>query len=287
MNTNYLFLLFLFFTLQPLRGQYALTGSLVADGTPLAYAEISLRDSLEQLVTGTYTDDNGRFSLSATAGNYVLHANYLGYAPFSRSLRVNEDTDLGVLPLETGGTKLATVKVTARRRLVEQKADRLVFHVENSVAAAGGDALAALQLAPGVRLQNGLLELIGRGNPVVLINNRPLQLTGEELMAYLGGLAADDIARIEVIPNPPARYAAAGQGGLLTVVLKSGRADSWKNTTALGRTQAYYGSTRLSNSFSFNRNRTSLSANLTGTSGFQRDLESIDVLFPSGAWRTQ
>ncbi|WP_020568120.1 outer membrane beta-barrel family protein [Neolewinella persica] len=270
-----------------LSGQHRLTGIIVADGTPLPYAEVLLQDTLGNFIKGNFTTESGRFEFSVPAGNYRLKASYLGYAAQNIPIYIDSDQDIGALDLPTSRANLETVTVSAQRRLIEQRTDRLIFNVEQSVAATGGSALDALQLAPGVRLQNGLLELIGRGTPAVLLNGRLLQLSGDELANFLTGLSADDIATIEIISNPPARYAAAGQGGLLNIVLKKGRSDSWKNSTTLSHTQAYYGNTNLNNTFFYRHDKVSLSLNASARRGFQQDFEQITATFPSAVWDTK
>jgi outer membrane receptor protein involved in Fe transport len=278
---------FLLFLTGSLLGQHHLHGTIVADGSPLPYAEVLLEDTLGNFIKGNFTKEDGQFDFSVPTGSYQLKASYLGYARLRIPFNIDADKDLGVLALQTSQADLETVTVSAKRQLIEQRTDRLVFNVEQSVAAAGGSALNALQLAPGVRLQNGLLELIGRGNPAVLLNGRLLQLSGDELTNFLTGLSANDIATIEVISNPPARYAAAGQGGLLNIVLKKGRSNSWKNSTSLSHTQADYGNTNLNNTFFYKRNKVSLSINAGGRQGFQKDFEHITASFPSATWETR
>jgi outer membrane receptor protein involved in Fe transport len=270
-----------------LSGQHRLSGTIIADGTPLPYAEVLLEDTLGNFVKGNFTAEDGQFDFTVPAGNYLLKASYLGYAPLTVPINMDTNKDLGTLSLQSVEADLETVTVSAKRRLIEQRTDRLVFNVEQSVAAAGGSALNALQLAPGVRLQNGLLELIGRGNPAVLLNGRLLQLSGDELTNFLTGLSADDIASIEIISNPPARYAAAGQGGLLNIVLKKGRSNSWKNSTSLSHTQADYGNTNLNNTFFYRRDKVSLSFNAGARQGFQKDFEQIKATFPTATWETK
>jgi hypothetical protein len=289
MNSKLLLLKIIFAILlvpQLLLSQYQLSGRLLADDAPLPYAEIVLTDTLEQFVKGTIADKDGFFTLLADPGTYSLKASFLGYASLERSLTLTADIKLGNLILNSATAELGTVTVTAQKLLIEQRTDRLIFNVENSVAAAGGTGLTALELAPGVRLQNGILELVGRGNPAVLLNGRLLQLSGEELTDFIRGLAADDIARVEVITNPPARYAAAGRGGLLNIVLKKGRSNAWKNAISVARTQAFYGATNVSNTFFYNHDRLSLSANVTARRGYQRDFEGITVDYPTSRWST-
>lgn len=270
-----------------LAAQHNLSGQIVGDGAPLPYAEVILEDSLGNFLKGSLSDETGAFTFSVATGRYQLSANYLGFDRKQWPLTITTATDMGVLSLGTASTELETVTVTASKRLVEQQTDRLVFYVENSVAAIGGSGTDALQLTPGVRLQNGVLELIGQGTPGVLINDRLLRLEGEALTRFLANLNADDIERIEVISNPPARYAAAGQGGLINIVMKKGRGNAWKNNIALTHTQAFYGFTNLNNSFTLNQDKVSLVLGGSIQDGYQRQYEGVDATFDAANWRTE
>ena len=45
------------------------------------------------------------------------------------------------------------------------------------------------------------------------------------LVNYLHTLSSDDIAKIEVITNPPSKYEAEGNSGLINIVLKKVKRD--------------------------------------------------------------
>ena len=117
--------------------------------------------------------------------------------------------------------------LTAKKRLVEQKVDRTVFNVENSIASQGMSGLEALQNTPLVRVQNGKISIIGKGGVAIMINDRILNLPGSEVANYLQSLLSDDIARIEVITTPPSRYEAAGNSGIINIILKKNPNLGW------------------------------------------------------------
>jgi len=134
--------------------------------------------------------------------------------------------DLGIIKIKTSGT-LQTVTVTAQRPLIERKIDRLVFNVENSVAATGGDALDALKVTPGIQVQNNQIGMIGKSGLAVMINDRILNLSGDDLINYLKSIKSDDIQSIEVITTPPAKYDAEGNSGIINIKLKKAAPNSW------------------------------------------------------------
>jgi len=192
--------------------QVKLSGKVVDGQEPLAFCNILLLDSDSTLLTGETADENGMFTLNIESGNYLLQVSYVGYDNYNQSIQLAKDTDLGVLQLGTTGTRLDEVVVSAQKQLIERKSDRLVFNVGSSIAAQGADLSEAIGLAPGIVVRNNAISMLGRGNVRVMIEGRLLQLQGEELIAFLTTIAADDIDKIEVIANPPAEYEAGTTG---------------------------------------------------------------------------
>ena len=95
--------------------------------------------------------------------------------------------------------QIQEVEIKSKKKLVERKIDRLVFNVENSISATGGDALDALKVTPGIRVQNDQISMIGKNSMGIMINDKLIQLSGDDLMNYLKNLKSDDIKKIEVI----------------------------------------------------------------------------------------
>ena len=75
----------------------------------------------------------------------------------------------------------------------------------------------ALSKAPRVQIQNNEISIAGRGNAAILINDRLVHMSGEELSQYLKSIPSNDIQKIEVIPNPPAKYDVQG-AALINIV---------------------------------------------------------------------
>jgi outer membrane receptor protein involved in Fe transport len=67
---------------------------------------------------------------------------------------------------------------------------------------------------------DGKVSLRGNENVTVQINGRPSPVRGTQLGAYLKGLPANLVERVEVIPNPSARYDPDGMAGIINIVLK-------------------------------------------------------------------
>src|SRR5690606_27031926 len=92
--------------------------------------------------------------------------------------------------------ELEEVAIVGEKRLVERKIDRLVFNVENSSKASQGDALEVLRVTPGVRVQNDQISMIGKSNLQVMIDDKIIRLSAEELTNFLRSIASEDIMKI-------------------------------------------------------------------------------------------
>jgi len=117
---------------------------------------------------------------------------------------------------------LGEVEIVGRKALFEQKIDRLVVNVANSVTSAGGTALEVLERSPGVIVnrQSGALSLIGKDGVVVMINGKQSYQPASGIIQMLEGMNADNIESIELITTPPANFDAEGNAGYINIVLK-------------------------------------------------------------------
>ena len=99
------------------------------------------------------TSDDGKFSIAANPGNYLLSVSHVGYTPlYSKPFELSGsgDTDLGNLEMTKTSSNLQGVTVTAQRPMVEVRADKMIVNVEGTINAVGNDALELLRKAPGV-----------------------------------------------------------------------------------------------------------------------------------------
>lgn len=261
-----------------------ITGKVKDKTDVIPYANILLKDANTKTITGTTTTDKGTFELKATAGNYTLEISYLGYKTTLKEISFTKNINVGTIILEENAQALHEIVVKAEKRIIEQKIDRLVFNVEKSIAATGGNGLDVLKITPGIQLQNNTISILGKGASQVMINGRLSPLAGDELIAFLSGFSANDIVKVEVITNPPAKYDAAGNGGLINIILKKGVQDSWKNATTLSYNQNKYNFTTLTNNFFYNKNKLSFSGSVNASKGNEGNVEALQINYPTNFW---
>ncbi len=254
--------------------------------SPLEFAEIVLIPEQSSDLTGAITDEQGVFHLKVKPGSYTFQVTYVGQKLYEKQLTLaGKVVDLGTIEIKNSN-ELDEVIIEAKKKLIERKIDRLVFNVANSSKASQGDVIEVLKVTPGVRVENDKITMIGKGNLQVMIDDKIVRLSGSDLINFLRSLASEDIQSIEVINNPPAKYEASGNSGLINIVLKKAKKDSWNallKGTYFQRTKPNY---RTSGTFNFNKDKISI----TSRFGYIRHMavlkEEVTANFPDGRWYT-
>src|SRR5687767_7672031 len=171
------------------------------------------------------SNSSGRYEFNnIPAGNYFIGITHVGYAvKSSPAFEVNEAGEVQVpeLVLEKRNTNLEGITVTARKPMVEVKADKTILNVEGTINAVGNDALELLRKAPGVLVdKDDNVSLSGKNGVQIYIDGKPSPLSGQDLASFLKSLQSAQIESIEIITNPSAKYDAAGNAGIINIRLK-------------------------------------------------------------------
>lgn len=220
MKNLFSLLLFVLMTLMGLTAMAAgdVRGRVVnSSGEAVGYATV-VAMSGDRQVAGTTSDEQGRFSLRIADGEYRVIVEFVGYAPVERVLHVGDDVDLGEVVMVEQATEIADVVVSAQ--MIRREADRFVVDVANSEGAIGKDGVDVLKQSPGVWVDDDGISINGAEGTTVYINDREVRLLGEELVQYIRNLRAEDMAKIEVVPQTGADYDADSAGGVLKITLK-------------------------------------------------------------------
>ena len=195
-----------------------------ATGQPIRSASVEVRNAEGGLVTGALTGADGAFRIQGVRpGRYSLRVAALGHTPASRpGVAIGADVaDAGTIRLAASALAIEGLTVTAERREASLAPDRNTYTLRDMPAAAGGNAVDALRNVPSVEVDiDGKVSLRGNENVVVQINGRPSPMRGEQLGAFLAQLPANMVDRVEVIPNPSAKFDPEGMAGIVNVVLK-------------------------------------------------------------------
>lgn len=190
---------------------------------PIDYATVIIGDkTTNDIITGTTTENGGKFELSTDSKNVFVEVSFIGYATqkFSDLTFDGNLIDLGTIVLGEDGERLDEVIVTAEKSTTEFKLDKRVFNVGTDLSTTGASALEVLNNVPSVNVSiEGQVSLRGSAGVQILINGKPSILSDDGSNA-LGTITADMIEKVEVITNPSAKYEAEGTAGIINIVLK-------------------------------------------------------------------
>lgn len=261
--------------------QVKLTG-IIVDSKKNALKDVSVK-LIDEARKGQYSsgisDSLGSFMFyPLSTGNYNLEASFVGLKDTVIKLNIQSDTIIFVELNTDQNIQMDEIVVTAERPLFERKIDRLVFNVENSIASAGTELTQALALAPLLRVDNNGVSIVGKSSLSVMINERIINLSGSDLMNYLKSLRSDDVAKIEIITTPPAKYDAQGNSGLINIVLKKNPNLGWSGNISTTFTQATYAATANNGVINFQSKNLNSSLKLRQNYGHTKPYENIDVV---------
>ncbi|WP_220485285.1 outer membrane beta-barrel family protein [Myroides sp. WP-1] len=268
--------------------QHMLTGKVIDQNKdPLAFALVYLaRTDNDELVSSVYTDSLGDFKISAENGNYLLVIKNYEQAFLSEKIVLTENIDLGVVEVDNA-MLLDEITIATQKKRIERKADRLIFNVENSINSTGGDVLDALRVTPGVRVQNNNIAMIGKSNAAIMIDDRLVELSGDDLINFLKGIATDNIKNIEVITIPPSNYSAEGDSGVININLKKTTKNSWSNTARSNYKQAIYPSFSIGNNFNYQKERFSVLLDVSILHKEDVYTNDINYYYPTAHWKSE
>jgi ferric enterobactin receptor len=220
-----------------------LTGTALDGGAKteaLPFATVLLRraeiaDTI--LVTSTQTSLAGTFELNKVpAGAYRLRIQAMGYQGLVQAVRVAPGQTaiaLGTLKLHAATQRLAEVKVTGEKAVVQQELGKTVINVEKDLSSVGGTAVNVLENVPSVAVDaTGTVSLRGSSNLTILIDGKPAGTSNGGPGPRLDQIPASQIAQVEVMTNPSAKYDASGSG-VINIITKKNKKEGWNGQAAL------------------------------------------------------
>lgn len=134
--------------------------------------------------------------------------------------------------------ELNEVVVVAKRPVVKQQEDKLVYLVKNDPYVKGLDGVSVLDRVPRVSVNNGTVTVAGKGNVRYIIDGILMELDASAMSMRLQNLRAEDIEKIELLTTPPSRYAAEPNAVYIAITTRN---------ESLGTKGSVYGSLNQGN----------------------------------------
>lgn len=264
-------ILFLFTQISNAQNRYSVSGQVVhANRQQVAvYARLlALPDSA--LLRGAPFED-GRVTFTGIDRETVaLRLSSIGLSDTLIVISRNGRTqiDLGSILLREHVQALAGVTVRGQAPLVRQGTNGTTeIQVTGSILAGSTSATELLERSPGIIFTEGRAGVAGRGEALIFLNGQAI--TYEQMAA----IPVSRIARVEVIPNPSARYDAEGKA-VINIITKS-----LVDAGMTGSVTQQYAYTRFAGSelntladAQYMRNRLSLQTNYALQTGNSREV---------------
>jgi iron complex outermembrane receptor protein len=206
-------------------------------------------------------DKTGKYEFeSITEGRYLVSISAVGHQTgFSEVFDIsssNLTVTLKTIELIPQAKSIAGVTVSSKKPLIEQKAGKTLINVDASPTNSGLTALELLEKSPGVSVDNdGNISLKGKNGVMILIDGKPTNMSGADLAALLKNMQSNALEQIEIMTNPPAKYDAAGNAGIINIKTKKGIIKGMNGTANAGYTQGIYGRVNGGVNFNYRNNK--------------------------------
>ena len=211
-------------------------------GKALGAATVSLLQAKDSsLVKAAISDASGKFEIGVKVnGSYLLSYSLVSFENTYSPVFTYDGQNVAVktVALSPAVSKLQDVTITAKKPMIEVKADKTIFNVEASINATGSNALELLQKSPGIQVDNNEnISMKGKTGVRIYIDGKMMQLDTKDLAAYLKSINSNDIEAIEMISNPSAKYDASGNAGIINIRLKKNKKFGTNGSVNLGLVQ--------------------------------------------------
>jgi iron complex outermembrane receptor protein len=239
-----------------------------------------LRAKDSAVVKMSVADKTGKYEFDGIAeGSYLVSITAVGHSKgYSETFEItgsNQLVTLKTIELVPQAKALGGVTVNATKPLVEQKIDRMVVNVDAAVTNVGATALEVLEKSPGVTVdKDGNISLKGKQSVQVFIDGKPAYLSGAELVNMLSNMNANQLEQIELMTNPPARYDAAGNSGIINLKTKKSKQVGFNGSATAGYSQGKYWKTNESLNMNYRKNKVNAFMNYS----FNRNKSSQELI---------
>jgi iron complex outermembrane receptor protein len=200
---------------------------LFQDRSPAVAATIILlKKSDSSMVKSVIAEKTGLFSLTGLPPDkYLLLVTIIGYTKsYYGPYLVNRGQTVNIpdITLSLSPKQLKTVTVFSTRPEIDVTPGKTTLHVQNSLLDEGNSVFDILRGSPGVRADNNNISLVGHQRALIMIDGKPTNLSGADLIEVLKGMQSNTIDRIELITGGSAKYDASA-GGIINIISRKGK----------------------------------------------------------------
>jgi outer membrane receptor protein involved in Fe transport len=260
-----------------------ITGTVIDGNTKtIESATITLLSAKDSSVAKiSIADKTGRYEFDGVPeGKYLVSISAIGHTKgFSEIFEINSANPsivLKTIELVPQAKTIGGVTVTAKKPLIEQKLDRTIVNVEAAATNVGTSAMEVLEKSPGISVdKDGNISLKGKQGVQVYVDGRPTYLSGTDLANYLRSLSSNQLDQIEIMTNPPAKYDAAGNSGIINIKTKKTNQVGYSGSISSTYSQGRYAKFNESFNFNYRKNK----VNFFTTLGYnnRKNFQDLDI----------
>ncbi len=183
--------------------EHHLTGTIIDENRqPVPYANIYLlHPSDSTVIGGGVSNEAGVFVIPYDMPTVLARVSYVGY---KTKYLLCKNEHIGTIQIHPGTMTVKGVVVKGERPKMQLQGNSLMMNVEGTVMERIGTAEDVLSRVPTISKKGETFEILGKGVPVIYLNNRKLTDLQE-----LRNVQSDNIKNVEVVQNPGARYDAS------------------------------------------------------------------------------
>ena len=260
---------------------FKINGNVFASDKPVEAATIRLLKNDSTILKQTISDKAGAFEINKIAeGNYILSVKSVGNQDyFSKEFSLNNqypNFDFKTISLiETA--KLKDVVVTSKKQFIEQGIDKTIINIDASPTSVGLSAMDLLEKTPGVTVdKDGNISLKGKQGVLVLIDGKPTYLSSQDLANMLKNMPSTMLDQFEVMTNPPAKYDAAGNSGIINIKTKKSKIKGFNTSVTIGGGMGKYAKANESLNINYRTGKINVFGNYSYS--YNKGYQSLDIV---------
>ena len=253
--------------------QHQLAGTVTDSiGKPIDAAVVVLMNAQDgNVIQQGITSLDGKYRMSAK-GRVQIYVSCMGYKQhISREFTIETDTIIPPIKLQSENFVLDDIVIVGEKQSPSVKIEKgkMIFTPKNSSIIAGSTALEVLKKTPGVFVDGeNNISIGGKNSVLVILNGKQTYMQKGELITLLKATPSSSVSSVEVMHNPSAQYDAEGSGGIININMNRKKPEGF--FFSLNNGVSYWENLRENTelSFSYTKNRFSLSGNYNHVFGY-------------------
>lgn len=171
------------------------------NSNPIAYSTIELLSSKDStFIKGTISDNNGKFSITASPNIGIIKVSFVGYNTVYHNYNSSDRVEK-IIKMFESATQLEEITVRGNLPQYRMTKSGIQTNVAGTMLSKAGTADDVLKYVPSLRKTENGYDVFGKGSPLIYINGKKVTDLSE-----LDRLSSDNISNIELISDPGTEY---------------------------------------------------------------------------------